>query len=251
MPLLLLPPLPTTAQAQDTGAITAEQALELVRQAWDNVRGKSSYAEVTMTIHRPDWERSMSMKAWTKGQDDSLVRVTEPRKDAGNGTLTLDEKMWTFSPKINRVIKVPSSMMNQSWMGSDFSNKDISRNDDIVDQYDHKMLGLEKHGGIDVYVIESIPKEDSAVVWGKEVLKIRKDGVLLSQEYYDQDNELVKAMVSLEVGKLGGRTLAIRQRMGKAGTDDEWTEVKYDALEFGIPVEDTWFTLSNLRNPRQ
>ena len=78
---------------------------------------------MTMTIHRPDWERSMSMRAWTEGDDRSLVRVTAPARDRGNGTLMDDNRMWSFSPRVNRVIKVPSSMMNQSWMGSDFSNK--------------------------------------------------------------------------------------------------------------------------------
>lgn len=100
---------------------------ELIVQAMNHWRGLTSYSEMTMTIHRPDWQRSMSMRAWTKGDKTSLVRVTAPKKDAGNGTLTKDNNMWTFSPKINRIIKVPSSMMSQSWMGSDFSNKDISK----------------------------------------------------------------------------------------------------------------------------
>ena len=117
---------------------------ELIQQAMDHWRGLSSYSEMTMTIHRPDWERAMSMRSWTKGDKTSLVRVTLPKKDAGNGTLTKDDNMWTFAPKINRIIKVPSSMMNQSWMGSDFSNKDISKSTDILDQYDHKLLEIRK-----------------------------------------------------------------------------------------------------------
>ena len=114
-------------------------ARHIVSDAIDHWRGLSSYTVMTMVIHRPDWERSMTMRAWTKGQDQSLVRVIEPKKDRGNGTLIDDNNMWTFSPKINRVIKVPSSMMGQSWMGSDFSNKDIARADDIIDQYDHAL----------------------------------------------------------------------------------------------------------------
>ncbi|MCK4676021.1 MAG: outer membrane lipoprotein-sorting protein, partial [Gammaproteobacteria bacterium] len=89
----------------------------LIQQAMDHWRGLSSYSEMTMTIHRPDWERSMSMRSWTKGDKTSLVRITRPKKDAGNGTLTKDNNMWTFAPKVNRIIKIPSSMMSQSWMG--------------------------------------------------------------------------------------------------------------------------------------
>jgi hypothetical protein len=123
------------------------EARQLVQQAMDHWRGLTSYSEMTMTIHRPDWERTMTMKSWSKGDKLSLVRVTEPKKDAGNGTLLNDGNMWTFTPKINRIIKVPSSMMSQSWMGSDFSNKDISKSTDIIDQYDHELTGQQERDG--------------------------------------------------------------------------------------------------------
>ncbi len=225
-------------------------ARQLVRDAIEHWRGLSSYTEMTMVIHRPDWERSMTMRAWTKGQEQSLVRVVEPRKDRGNGTLIDDNNMWTFSPKINRVIKVPSSMMGQSWMGSDFSNKDIARADDIIDQYDHSVLSRETVDDIIVYEIESVPHEDAAVVWGREVLKIRADHVVLEHAFYDQDGELVKKLVSLEVADMGGRTIAKRQRMTKADEPGEWTEIGVIEVEYELELDDRLFTLSNLRNPR-
>ena len=192
-----------------TQSLYANEAQDIVRAAINYWRGTSSVGEMTMTIHRPDWERSMSMRAWTQGADRSLVRVTAPKKDKGNGTLIDDNNMWSYSPKINRVIKVPSSMMGQSWMGSDFSNKDISRVDDIIDQYEHRILGEEEQDGHTVYQIESIPHEDAAVVWGKELLDIRDDNVLVNHSFYDQDGELVKVLVSLEIGDMGGRVVAI------------------------------------------
>jgi outer membrane lipoprotein-sorting protein len=230
--------------------IHANEARDIVRAAIDYWRGLSSYGEMTMTIHRPDWERSMSMRAWTQGEDRSLVRVTAPKKDRGNGTLIDDDNMWSYSPKINRVIKVPSSMMGQSWMGSDFSNKDISRVDDIIDQYEHSIVNQEELDGHTVYRIESIPHEDSAVVWGREMLTIRDDHVLLEHSFYDQDGELVKKLVSLEVAEMGGRVIATRQRMQKAEEADEWTEIVVATMEYDLDLRDSLFTLSNLRNPR-
>jgi outer membrane lipoprotein-sorting protein len=246
----LLIALPAAVVVAASTAV-AQDATEIVRSSIDNWRGKSSYGEMTMTIHRPSWERTMSMRAWTSGLKRSLVRVTAPKKDAGNGTLTVDNNMWTFSPKVNRVIKVPSSMMGQSWMGSDFSNKDVSRADDIIDQYDHTLLATEEDEGHTVYVIESVPHEEAAVVWGKELLRIRDDDVLLVQEYYDQDGVLVKVLQTLEIGEMGGRTIAIRQRMAKQETDDEWTEFRIDSVNFDIEVSDNVFTRSNLQNPRE
>jgi len=224
---------------------------ELIQQAMDHWRGLSSYSEMSMTIHRADWERSMSMRSWTKGDKTSLVRVTEPRKDAGNGTLTKDNNMWTFAPKINRIIKVPSSMMGQSWMGSDFSNKDISKSTDILDEYEHTLLETREDGQYTIYVIESIPHEDAAVVWGKEVLFIRDDFILLEQQFWDQDGILVKTMKAREITSLGGRTVASTIRMGKEEVPEEWTEMSVQDIQFDIANPDSLFTLSSLRNPRQ
>jgi outer membrane lipoprotein-sorting protein len=224
---------------------------DLIKQAMDHWRGLSSYSEMTMTIHRSDWERSMSMRSWTEGDKTSLVRVTQPKKDAGNGTLMKDNNMWTYTPKINRIIKVPSSMMSQRWMGSDFSNKDISKSTDIIDQYDHKLLESRDNEGHKEYVIESIPHEEAAVVWGKEVLTIRDDYVLLEQQFWDQDGVLVKTMKALEIKELGGRTVASRIRMGEVESPDEWTEMTVQDIKFNQKHDANLFTLSNLRNPRQ
>ena len=141
-------------------------------------------------------------------------------------------------------------MMGQSWMGSDFSNKDISRADDIVDQYDHTLLSESQVDDHIAYEIQSIPHEDAAVVWGKEVLVVRNDNVLIEHRFYDQDNELVKTLRTLEIGEMGGRTVALHQRMEKVDTSDEWTEIIVDSVEFDVELSDNVFTLSNLRNPR-
>ena len=240
--ILLVIPALGTAEERD--------AKSIVRDAIDHWRGVSSYTEMTMIIHRPDWERSMTMRAWTKGDDHSLVRVVEPKKDRGNGTLTDDNSMWSYSPKINRVIKVPSSMMGQSWMGSDFSNKDVARADEIVDEYEHSLLSTEEVDGIIVYEIEAIPHEDAAVVWGSEVLRIREDHVVLEHSFFDQDGELVKSLQTMEIADMGGRTIAKRQRMNKADKPDEWTEIQVIEVDYDVELNDSLFTLSNLRNPR-
>jgi outer membrane lipoprotein-sorting protein len=226
-------------------------AAQLIRNAMDHWRGLTSYSDMTMTIHRPDWERSMTMRSWSKGDKLSLVRVVEPKKDAGNGTLLNDNNMWTYTPKINRIIKVPSSMMSQSWMGSDFSNKDISKSTDIIDQYDHELVGTEERDGHVYYTISSVPHEEAAVVWGKEVLTVRDDYVLMEQQFWDQDGEMVKSLETLEVEEMGGRAVAKVMRMGKVNTPGEWTQLTANTIEFDLELPENLFTLSNLRNPRQ
>jgi len=233
---------PSFAQAVDAAGI--------IKAAINHWRGTSSYFVMTMTIHRPDWERTMTMEGWTQGDKKSIVRVLKPKKDAGNGTLLMDNIMWTYSPKVNRVIKIPSSMMNQGWMGSDFSNKDIARSSDIVDQYHHTLIDTQTSEGHKIYVIQSIPKEDAPVVWGKEVLRVRDDHVLLEHAFYDQDMKLVKRVTALKVGNMGGREVAIQERMSKIESKDQYTEITMNSAKFDIKVPDSTFTLSNLRNPR-
>jgi len=245
--LLVLCGALTPAGAADT----PPDPRDLIRAAMEHWRGVTSYSEMTMTVHRPDWERSFSMRAWTEGDKLSLVRITAPPRDAGNGTLVMNRDMWTFSPKINRILKLPSSMMSQGWMGSDFSNKDISKSTDIIDQYDHRLLSTERRGDHLQYTIESIPHEEAAVVWGKEIAVIRDDFVLLRQEFWDQDGVLVKAMTSTEIRVMDGRPVASRMRMEKVEEPGEWTEIDVDAVDFDVKIAPGLFTLSNLRNPRQ
>ena len=225
-------------------------ARQLVLDAMEHWRGATSHARMTMVIHRPDWQRSMKIQSWSRGNDQSLVRVVEPKKDAGTSTLIDHDSMWIFTPRVNRIIKVPSSMMAQAWMGSDFSNKDISKSTEIIDQYEHSLVKVLSEGGHSIYQIESIPHDDAAVVWGKEVLLIRDDYVLLEQQFWSQDGGLVKVMKTLEVKEMGGRQVARTLRMENLENAGEWTQLTTEDIEFGLELPARFFTLSNLRNPR-
>lgn len=239
---MLLPALAAAAQPDPT---------QLIKNALDNWRGSSSYTRVTMTIHRPDWERDMSMESWTRGEDDALVRFTAPAKEAGNATLTLDNDMWIFNPRLNQILKLPASMMAQSWMGSDFSYNDLSKANDILTEYSHELTGSESRDGHTVYVIDALPKPEAATVWGKQVIRIRDDGVLLGEDYYDQDMKVVKSMTTDQVGPLDGRPYPLVMTMKKTAGTDEWTRIAFQSGRFDLDLPDAIFTRSNLRNPRE
>ena len=223
---------------------------DLVRNAVDHWRGRSSYIQLDMTVHRPEWERTLGMIGWTRGRDDALIRFTAPAKDAGNATLKVGPGMWIFTPKLNQVIKLPASMMAQSWMGSDFSYNDLAKSDQVVDQYNHTVTGSQQIDGHTEYTIESVPKPGAPVVWGKQELKIRDDYVLLGEAYYDQDLKLVKRLETTKVGTLGGRPYSVEMRMTDATEDGHWTDMHYTDAVFDLSLPDFLFTLSNLRDPR-
>ena len=233
------------AASLNASVLTAE---ELVAGALDLMRGASSYVELTMTIKRPDWERSTSVISWSRGRDDTLIRFTAPAKDAGNALLKVGDNMWTYTPKLNRTIRLPYSMRAQSWGGSDFSYNDLSRSDQVLRHYDLAILDEEQDGEHTIYTIEAVPHENAPVVWGKEIWVLRDDYVLMEQVFYDQLQVALKRMTTLEIGRMGGRTLATRMRMERLDEPDNWTEVITDSAEFDIELPERMFTLFTLRS---
>jgi len=225
-------------------------AREVLEKAFDYYRGQSSQTEVDMSIHRPAWERTMTLKGWSKGREDALIRVVAPAKDAGNATLKKGREMWTYNPKVNRVIKIPPSMMSQAWMGSDFSNDDLAKSDTILEDYTHEMISVTSQGNHTVYTIQLTPKPRAPVVWGMQRMKIRDDHILLEQSFFDEDGQPVKEMTASDIVMLGGKLFPRVWRMQKAESPDEYTEVVYREAAFDIPITDAFFSIPNLKDPR-
>ena len=222
----------------------------LVKAAMHHWRGDSSYTEVEMTVHRPDWQRDMQMVAWTQGSKDSLVRFTQPPGDAGNATLMLDSSLWLFNPKLNQVIRLPFSMMSQKWMGSDFSYNDLAKSEQIVTNYTHTFGPIEHQDGHTMYTVVCLPKPDAPVVWGKQQLKIREDNVLLEEIFYDQDMKVVRKLETTKVALLDGRPYPVVMRMSEPARPEQWTQLRYLKGVFNLKLPAYLFTRSNLRNPR-
>lgn len=239
--IIILPP-PAMAQA----ALLSGSFL--VKKSFNHMRGKASIATVEMIIHRPQWERRMTINAWTLGEKDSIFFITAPPKDNGNGTLKKGHEMWIFNPKINRTIKLPPSMMSQAWMGSDFSNNDLSKTDTILNDYTHTIINTETKNGMKVYTIRSMPKPGAPVIWGMLKIKIREDFIMLKEEYYDEDNKLVKAMTTTDIKMLGNRLFPETWKMQKADSNGKYTLLIYKKLEFKKGLPERLFTLSNLKN---
>ena len=179
----------------------------------DLARGLTSHTEMTMHVHRREWDKTSTLVAWTRGREDALIRFTAPAKDAGNATLRLGRDMWTFAPKVNRVIRLPASLMSQSWAGSDFSYDDLSRSDDLLVQYELRVTATRTENGHQVYDIEATPHADAPVVWGKQTLRLRDDAILLEETFFDQDMKPMKRLTATDVTRLGGRIMASRLRM--------------------------------------
>jgi outer membrane lipoprotein-sorting protein len=220
----------------------------IVERGFNYIRGLSSVAHVKMTIHRPDFERTMELKAWTRGEREALFFIESPPKDAGNGTLKKGREMWTYNPKINRIIKLPPSMMSQSWMGSDFSNNDLAKTDSLIKDYHHRISSFGMMNGFKVVHIESLPHDDAPVVWGKLELTLRdEDYILLRQAFYDDDMILVKEMITESIEMMGGRLFPRIWWMYKRSAEDSFTRLEYEQIDFDASLPPGLFTLTGLK----
>ncbi len=231
-------------------ALAPPDADTILRKAYDNYRSQSSESTVSMTIHRPAWERHLELKAWTRGQDDALVRFVAPPKDAGSATLKLARDTWVYNPRLNQVIKLPASMMSQSWMGSDFSYDDLAKSTGILTDYTHRLAGVSQAAGHSVWTIEATPKPGAPVVWGKVSLAVRDDAVILEETFFDQDMKPARRMTTGKVGLIGGRPYPVSMTMTPLDQPSQWTRTDTADARFDAAVPTWLFTLSNLQNPR-
>lgn len=229
-------------------SVSAQSAEEIVREAYKKMEGESSRAEITMQIVRPNWERSVSMKSWSLGEDYSLILITAPARDEGTSFLMRQNEIWNWLPDVNRTIKMPPSMMSQSWMGSDFSNNDLVRESSIVTDYTYEMLGDSTVSGYDCYKIEMTPKPDAPIVWDRVVSYISKDEYLnLRVEYYDEDDTMVRTMTGSDVKELGGRLIPTRMEMNPVEEEGNRTIITYQDIEFNIDISEGFFSIQNMK----
>ncbi|MCF6171032.1 MAG: outer membrane lipoprotein-sorting protein [Bacteroidales bacterium] len=226
-------------------------AKEIVAKADKKNRGETSQGEMTMTIVRPKWERSISMKTWSKGDKYFVIYITAPAKEKGQVFLKVDKEMWNWVPSISRMIKIPPSMMMQSWMGSDFTNDDLVKQSSIVTDYDHHLLGEENIRKMDCYKIELIPHEDAAVVWGKIISWVTKEGFnMWRSEYYDEDGYLANTEISSSIRQMGDRKIPTHIEMIPADEPGRKTIMEFKNLVFDQPIDNSFFTKQNMKRLR-
>ncbi|HEC43034.1 MAG TPA: outer membrane lipoprotein-sorting protein [Bacteroides sp.] len=231
---------------------SAQDAREIIKMSDEKMQGeKTSQSTMTMTIVRPTWERVITFKNWTMGRDYSLVLITAPARDKGQTFLKRENEMWNWNPTINRLIKLPPSMMSQGWMGSDFSNDDLLKESSIVVDYTHSIIGEDEIDGWDCYKIELIPLEDAAVVWGRVLKWISKEEHLqMKSEYYDEDDYLIKTELAYDIKTMGGRVIPSKFELIPEEEDGHKTVVVMDEIIFNNPIPESFFSQQNMKKVR-
>ncbi len=233
-----------------TRAMSAEKTIDvktIVERIDSLYRSKSSFGEFEMQIITPNWQRTLKLQMWTEGMKKTFIRILSPKKDRGIATLRIENQMWNYFPRINKVMKVPPSMMMGSWMGSDFTNDDLVKESTLIEDYDYKLI-TPKDANPEYYYIELIPKKTTASVWGKIILVVEKNGLLpVRQEFYDEKGNKMRIMTFSEVKEMGGRKLPTVLEMIPLNKKNHKTVIKYLSVEFDKPISKDIFSLRNLR----
>lgn len=230
---------------QSTEKIDAKEIIDRVDRI---LRGKSSHGIATMTIMTKRGKRAKTLEMWSEGREKFLIKILRPKKEEGVSTLKVDTDIWNYLPKVERTIRVPSSMMMASWMGSHFSNDDLVKESQLIRDYEIEVSFTGERDGIAVYEFLLIPLPDAPVVWGKIEYLVRQDDLMpLWAKYYDEDGELKRTMSFSNFEKASGRMVPMRMLLTPEDETDEYTEILYESIEFDIDLPEDTFSLSSLR----
>ena len=208
------------------------------------LRADTNTGRYLMRVHTKDWDRSIELDDWDDRPGKRFfIRILKPAKDRGTAYLKDGPNLWMYMPKLERDIRIPPSMMLSSWMGSDFTNDDLVKAESVVDDYTHRIIA-HKDG---VLTVESIPKPDAPVVWGKLVHRIRDDGIPLQEDFYDEHGKLVRSLTFEDVREIGGRRIPTRWVMQPLDEPGKQTVLTIESITFNVPIPASVFTRQNLR----
>ena len=228
---------------------------KLAREAEENMRSDRTYFRGKMTVVSPRLSRPrvVAFHSWEdRPEKKSLIRIDKPAKDKGSGFLKLHPNLWMYVPRVERTVRIPPSMMLQSWMGSDFTNDDLVRESSESEDYDHKVLGIDPGTGENspgrAYVVEYQPREEAAVVWGKIIAWLSIDtGAPLKQDFYDDEGELLRVMRFSDYRVVGKRHVPHHWSMTPLEKPGHSTTIEIEDMQFDIEIDEQVFTTRNLK----
>lgn len=227
-----------------TTLLGADEAHEIIKKLDDNIRGKNIYIKLSMNIVSLGHKRTMQMQSWSMGSKKSFVKIIYPPRENGITFLSLDNQMWQYVPKIERIIKIPPSMMLQKWMGSDITNDDMVKQSSIVEDYDPRII---KRSG-SVVTIELLPKDDAAVVWGKIIINIDTDTYTSKKDiFYDEDGKEVRYFIYENVKQFGKYYLPTYWRVQSSDKKERYTEIMLEEVEYDGDISESYFQKSALK----
>ena len=200
-----------------------------------------------MTVTTAHWTRTLTLEFWNEGTERTLIRILAPQKEKGTATLRVGDDLWNFLPKVKRTIKLPSSMLQASWMGSHFTNDDLVKESRMTRDYTFEVTFDGTRDGEAILEITCTPRPEAAVVWGRVVVRVRTaDTLPLAVLFFDEHMALARTLTYSDIRTLGGRELPTHMVIVPTDKPQESTRVVYEDIRFDEPIPDGTFSLRSL-----
>jgi outer membrane lipoprotein-sorting protein len=225
-------------------------AIDIIKKSEEKLRKATSSmkADLKITTIRPKWTKSKTIRTWTDGNN-GMIMIIAPEKEEGISFLKTEEGVWNYIPKINSTVKMPPSLMMNSFMGSELSNDDMIHQSSNVEDFNHQLLNDTIINGRECYQIELTPKPQSMVVWGKVVMSIDKEHFIQLQTlFYDENNELINTIKGENIVVFDGVYLAKQLTVVRADKPGRKTVLEYLAVEFGLNLPADFFTKDHMKS---
>ncbi len=223
-------------------------AREVIDKMENRIYGDTFHSKLEIQIERPRFKRSLTVESWDDSKKDkSFIKILKPKRDQGVTFLKDKNNLWQYIPSIGKEIKIEGSLMQDSWMGSDFTNDDLMRTSTLSDDYTHKFLTSTDNS---IYRIELRPLPTAAVVWSRIVVDVKKNGYLpTKQEFFDHKDRLKKRMVFQDYRRVDNRIIPTKYIMYTIENDRtvSTTAMMFLNIKFDMAIPAGIFSKANLR----
>ena len=208
-------------------------------------RSEYSYAKLHMQIKTKHFDRTLEIESWTAGKEKALMVIRKPAREAGVATLRTPEGLWNYVPRADRLVRIPTSLLSESWMGSHFTNDDLVRDSSLIDDFVATLDVRDKEPGR--LFVTLVPKPEAPVVYTKAVFVLDlSQWTPIRTDWYD-GSAIVRTTQYSEPRSFSGRILPAKMTVIPADAPGEFTSITYKALDFSQRPSDSVFEPRGLR----
>jgi len=225
----------------------AQTPRQIIEEVQKRSRADSQRYEGTLEVIGA--ENHIATKRWVYerlgsfGQSKAMLRFTAPAEVKGVALLILNHPdrasdQWMWRPAIGREQRIALQDRSTRFFGTDFSFEDLEERD--VNQFDYKLMGDE--GG--QWKIESRPRKSSQYTYS--YLWVKKDNYTITKAEMYNKKGLARVIDYRDFEQVHGiwtaRTTEVLDVNRKSRTI-----LKFDKLEYDVPLKDDQFTVEALQ----
>ncbi|MGK0388850.1 MAG: outer membrane lipoprotein-sorting protein [Maribacter sp.] len=228
-------------------AIETEDAKEILAKVDKNMSSENRIMTSEMIVHGKRKSRTISSKSYAEGDTKSFTEYLSPAREKGTKMLKLKDRLWIYSPSIDRTIQLSGHMLRQSVMGSDLSYEDMMEDRKLLDIYTAKVISEETIDDRKTWKLELIAKVTDASYHKRIIWVDQERYVPLKEELYAKKGQLLKKTTLSDVTKVNNRWFPKKMNykdMLKAG---KGTDFIIKEIEFNAKIPDYIFTKGALK----